>query len=338
MNAHLDQATSKATGRLTRVRSVGFWAVLLVGVASVAAPPFLDEGQQTIYVLFTLSVIASVGLSLLMGFAGQVSLGQGAFYALGAYTAGLLAKQGAPPPLALLAAPVGTGLIAAAIGLPVLRLRGHYLAFATLAFHLIVLTVIAEARPVTGGDLGLGGIPPLLPAPFATPLVYCYVGWLAAAFVILLTGNLVRSRPGRGLRALASSEVGAASSGVAVGPDKLKVFAISAAYAGLAGGIYAFFLSYLSPGSFPILLSIQFLVMATVGGMGLVWGAVAGAAIITLLLQLLQILASQPGLPETLPAILNYAVYGLVLVLAMLLLPQGILPTLRDRLSRRWPE
>ena len=321
----------------SRLRSAALLGPLAVALVSLAVPLVLDSGQQTVYVLFTLYVVITVGLSLLMGFAGQVSLGQAAFYALGAYTAGLLAKHGTAPVLALAAAPLGAGAVAALIGVPVLRLRGHYLAFATLAFQLIVLTVLAEAKPVTGGDIGLGGIPHLLPVlnegqdnelDLNQPLYFCYVGWLAAAVVILLTRNLVHSRPGRGLRALATSEVGAASAGVAVPTDKLKVFTISAAYAGLAGGIYAFFLQYLSPGSFGILLSIQFLVMATVGGLGLVWGAVAGAAVITVLNQVLQILASQPGMPKTAPAILNYAIYGLVLVVVMLFLPGGLLPAL----------
>lgn len=320
-------------------------SVLIAGVAvaSLLLPPLLDSGKQTVFVLFTLYVVVTVGLSLLMGLAGQISLGQAAFYALGAYTAGLLAKHGLPQLLALAAAPVGSAVVAALIGVPVLRLRGHYLAFATLAFQLIVLTILAEARGITGGDIGLGGIPPLLPVlnqgqdselDLNSPLVYCYVGWVVAALVIVLSRNLVRSRPGRGLRALATSEIGAAASGVAVGADKLKVFTISAAYAGLAGGVYAFFLEYLSPGSFPILLSIQFIVMATLGGLGEVWGAVLGAAVIVLLVQVLQAAASQPGLPRQAPAILSYAAYGGVMVLVMLFLPAGLLPALRQRLSR----
>jgi branched-chain amino acid transport system permease protein len=322
----------------------------LLGVSVVAAitlglPLILDSGQQTTYVFFTLYVVIVVGLSLLMGFAGQISLGQAAFYGLGAYTAGWLARHGVPPLVALAAAPVGSALVASLIGVPVLRLRGHYLAFATLAFQLIVLTVLAEARPVTGGDVGLGGIPQLLPVfnqgqeselNLNQPLAFCYVGWLAAAVVILITRNLVRSRPGRGLRALATSEMAAASSGVAVPTEKLKVFAISAAYAGLAGGIYAFFLQYLTPGAFGVLLSIQFLVMATVGGLGLVWGAVTGTAAIMLLVQALAFLASQPGMPRQAPAIVSYATYGIVLVIVMLFMPGGLLPALQRLAAWAW--
>lgn len=328
--------------RRARALRPGLVALTSIGAVSLVLPLVLDAGQQTTYVFLTLYVVITVGLSLLMGFAGQISLGQAAFYALGAYTAGLASKHGVPPVLALAAAPAGAALVATAIGIPVLRLRGHYLAFATLAFQLIVITVIAEARPVTGGDIGLGGIPQLLPVvnqgqeaelDLNQPLTFCYVGWLAAAAVILTTRNLVRSRPGRGLRALATSEVGAAASGVAVPTEKLKVFAISAAYAGLAGGIYAFFLQYLTPGAFGILLSIQFLVMATVGGLGLIWGAVTGAAVIMLLVQALAFMASRPGMPQQAPAILSYAAYGVVLTLVMIFLPEGLLPALQ-RLGR----
>jgi branched-chain amino acid transport system permease protein len=307
---------------------------------SLAAPPFLSEGSQTVYVLLATAVMVAVGLTLLMGYAGQVSLGQGAFYLVGAYAAGLLSKRGLNPWLALASGPVAAAAVAAAIGLAVLRLRGHYLAFATLAFQLILLTLVAEAKPVTGGDTGIGGFPELLP-PIGDPddpvvgrsLEYCYLAWAAAAAVVALTLNIVRSRPGRGFRALATSEVAAASSGVDVATDKVKVFTVSAAYAGLAGGVYAFFLQFLSPGSFSILLSIQFLVMATVGGTGLVWGAVAGAVLITVVLQALQALASQPGLPQTAPAILSYGLYGAVLVAVMTFLPDGVLPALGRRLG-----
>ncbi len=328
---------------MSRLRAPSTWLVALLAALSLALPPLLDKGQRTTYVLLTFAVMVTVGLSLLMGFAGQVSLGQAAFYAVGAYTAALLARRGVPPPLALAAAPVAAAAVAAGIGIPVLRLRGHYLAFATLAFQLIVLTLIAQARGLTGGDVGLGHIPQLMPdlnpgqdneLDLNDPLYFCYAGWLAAAAVVAVTLNVVRSRPGRGFRALATSEIGAASAGVAVAADKIRVFAISAAYAGLAGGIYAFFFGFLSPGSFGVLLSIQFLVMATVGGLGLVWGAVAGAIAITALLQAVLLAASIPGLPATAPSILSYAVYGLVLVLVMRFLPEGLLPALAGRLRR----
>jgi branched-chain amino acid transport system permease protein len=319
-------------------RRLGIGVGVAVAIGTLLLPIALNDSQLTVYVFIGLATIVVAGLSLLMGYAGQVSLGQGAFYAIGAYATALLAKLlGLPPLLALAAATAGTAAIAVVVGLPLLRLRGHYLAFATLAFQLIVLSVIGEARGLTGGDIGLPGVPTLSVGPLALEgqyrtFVFAYVVWSLAALVLLLNRNLVRSRPGRALRALATSEAGALAAGVAVGRVKLQVFALSAAYAGLAGGVYAFFLSYIAPGSFPVLLSIQFLIMATVGGLGSISGSVVGAAVITLLVQVLAAVGTLPGMPLHAPAVFSYAVYGLVLVLVLLLLPQGLVPAVQ----RRW--
>jgi branched-chain amino acid transport system permease protein len=319
-------------------RRLGLWIGVAVAMGTLLLPIALDDAQLTVYVFIGLATIVVAGLSLLMGYAGQVSLGQGAFYAIGAYTAALLAKLlGVPPVLALAAATAFTAVIAVFVGLPLLRLRGHYLAFATLAFQLIVLSVIGEARGLTGGDIGLPGVPTLSIGPLALEgqyrtFVFAYIVWALAALVLLLNRNLVRSRPGRALRALATSEAGALAAGVAVGRAKLQVFSLSAAYAGLAGGVYAFFLSYIAPGSFPVLLSIQFLIMATVGGLGSISGSLVGAAAITLLVQVLTAVGTLPGMPLHAPAVFSYAVYGLVLVLVLLLLPQGLVPAIQ----RRW--
>jgi branched-chain amino acid transport system permease protein len=321
-----------------RARGLGFWLGAGVALATLALPLFLYDAELTIYVFIGLSVIVVAGLNLLYGFAGQVSLGQGAFYAIGAYCAGILAKHGVPPLAALLLAPLLTAVVAAGVGLPVLRLRGHYLAFATLAFQLIVLSLIGQDRELTGGDTGLTGVPDLTVAGFGVPLDrralgYANLPWVVAAAVLLLLSNLVASRPGRGLRALATSEAAALGSGVPVGRYKLQVFALAAGCAGLAGGIYAFFISYIAPGSFPILLSIQFLVMAAVGGVAVVWGPLVGSVLIYVMAQVLQQLGSQPGMPLHAPAELNYAVYGLVLILVMLFLPEGVVPATRRRFA-----
>lgn len=320
------------------VRRLGLALGALVAVATLIAPLLLDTSALTVYVLLGLAAIVTSGLSLLMGYAGQVSLGQAAFYAVGAYTAGAMAVYGLPPLLGLVCAPLGAGLIAAAVGVPLLRLRGHYLAFATLAFQLILLSVVGQ-QAFLGGDIGLQGIP-LLGAgsiQLREPVAYAYVVWVAAAGVLLLNRNLIRSRPGRGLRALATSEIAAKSAGVPVGRYKLVVFSVSAAYAGLAGGIYAFFLGYVSPGSFPVLLSVEYVVMAVVGGLGTIWGAVLGAAAITLLVQLLNDLGTLPGMPSYAPSVFSYAVYALLLVLVLLFMPRGLLPSITDWLRRHLP-
>jgi branched-chain amino acid transport system permease protein len=146
---------------------------------------------------------------------------------------------------------------------------------------------------------------------------------LALWAVVAVARNVLASRPGRALRALSSSEIAAASSGVPVGRYKLAVFALSAAFAGLAGGIYAFYMGYLAPGSFPALLSIEYVVMAVVGGLGTISGAVLGSALVLLLVHGLSRLATLNGMPESAPVILSYAIYAALLITAVLFVPGG---------------
>ncbi|TYB66060.1 branched-chain amino acid ABC transporter permease [Nonomuraea sp. PA05] len=312
----------------------GLVAGLLVAVVTLALPAVLDDSALAVYILLGLAAMVTVGVSLLMGYAGQVSLGQGAFYAIGAYTAALLALNGAPPLAGLLAAPVAAALSALVIGVPLLRLRGHHLAFATLAMQLILLSLAGQLE-FTGGDIGLQGIPQFSVGSFeaTSASVYAYLTWAGLALVMLVTHNVITSRPGRALRALATSEIAAASAGIPVGRYKLVVFALSATFAGLAGGIYCFYTGYVAPGSFPVLISIQYIVMAVVGGLGTVWGAVVGATAITLLVQGLDRLASLPGMPTYAPSVLSYAVYALVLIGVVLFMPQGLVPAVSGRLS-----
>ena len=311
-----------------------------VAVVALLAPLVLSRSHLTIYVLLGTAAMVTVGVSLLMGYAGQVSLGQGAFYAVGGYTAGLMAVHDLPPALGLVCAPLVAALIATLIGIPIMRLRGHYLAFATLAFQLILLSVIGQIE-VLGGDIGLQGIPRLGigPVQLSQPRSYAWLTLAGVALVLLVARNVITSRAGRGLRALATSEVAAESCGVPVARYKLAVFALAAAFAGLAGGIYAFFIGYIAPGSFPVLLSIQFVVMAVVGGLGTIWGPVVGAVVITILVQVLNALGTQPGMPPYASSVLSYAIYALLLVSVLLFLPRGLLPTgvewIRRRRSRR---
>ncbi len=307
-------------------------AVLLVAVVTLALPPLLSASQLTEYVLVGVAAMATVGLSLLMGYAGQVSLGQASFTAIGGYTAGLLTIHTGHAWLGLLAAPVVAAAGAALIGVPILRLRGHQLAFATLALQLILLSLLAGAS-WAGGAIGLQGIPHLSVGgvELDQDIHYAYLAWAGVALTMLVARNFVTSRTGRGLRALATSETAAAASGVPVGRYRLLVFTVSAAFAGLGGGIYAFFVGYLAPGSFPVLLSIQYVVMAVVGGLGTVWGALFGAVAVTLLVQLLTDLGTRPGMPTYAPAVLSYAVYALLLILFVLFVPRGLVPAIRGR-------
>lgn len=313
----------------------GSRGVVVVAVAGFAAAALLDDSALSVYVLLALTACVTVGVSLLMGHAGQVSLGHGAFYAAGAYAAGLLATHGVPSWVALALAPLAAAAVAGLVGIPLLLLRGHHLAFATLALHLIFLSLISELS-ITGGDVGLQGIPRLGigAVTLTSAQSYAYLSCGALLSIVIVARNVLRSRPGRALRALSSSEVAAASSGVAVGYYKLGIFALSAGFAGLAGGIYAFYMGYLAPGSFPVMLSIEYIVMAAVGGLGKVSGALAGSAVVFLLVHGLSRLATLNGMPGTAPIILSYAVYAILLVSAVLFLPGGLVAFATDIYSR----
>lgn len=314
-------------GRFSRNFRRAGMAALAIG--SFLIPAGLSEANLTVYVLLGLYAVTAIGMSLLMGYAGQVSLGQAGFLAIGAYTASLLAIHGVPSVIALLAAPVATAIIAALVGVPILRLRGHYLAFATLAFQLILLSLISNIG-FLGGAIGLTGIPALGigGAVLSSPLGYAWLTWAVTAVAMIVTLNIIRSRPGRALRALATSEAAAVSAGVPVVRYKLAVFALSASYAGLAGGIYAFFIGYVSPDSFPADLSIELIVMVVILGLGSVWGALLGAAAVTVMVQVLTQVGTRPGMPGYMPDLLSYAAYGVALVLIMAFVPAGILPGL----------
>jgi branched-chain amino acid transport system permease protein len=300
-------------------------AVTILVAAAALLPLWLNVSNLTEYVLIGIYALIAIGLSLFMGFAGQVSAGQAAFFGIGAYTAAVMALHGVPTVVGLIGGTVMAAVVAALIGVPVLRLRGNYLALATLAFQLIVLAIIGNIG-FLGGAVGLEGIPALSIGGVQLTSLRGYA-WLILAIVtgvVLLSRNLVRSRPGRGLRALATSEVAAASSGVAVARYKLTVFSLAAAYAGLAGGLYAYFIRSLSVDSFTVTLSIEFIVMIVVGGLGSIGGTLAGVVGISVLVQWLANVGSQPNMPPYMPAVFSYGVYGLLLITVVRLLPGGL--------------
>lgn len=307
-------------------RKISIYAAIAAGMITLALPLILSSTNTEIYVTVGLYTIVVAGLSLLMGFAGQVSLGQAAFYGIGSYTAAIMALHGWSPLVALIAAPIATAFLAFLIGIPLLRLKGHALAFGTLAVQLIFLAVIPESASLTGGSIGLSAIPSLRIGPFAisSGRDYAYLVWIVVLVTLIIARNIVHSRPGRGLRAMAASVSGASATGVEVERYKLKDFTLSAAFAGIAGGIYAFFIGYVSPDAFPVVLSIEFVIMVVVGGMGTVTGAFVGAALITVISQVLTTLGTSPSLPPQLPTVLSLGVYAIILIAILRLLPSGL--------------
>jgi branched-chain amino acid transport system permease protein len=290
-------------------------AIFAVGVALL---PFAlpNEYYLTVLIVAGFHAILALGLNLLMGYAGQVSLGHAAFYGLAAYTTGVLtARFHWPVPAGIAAGIALVLLIAAGIAVPTLRLKGHYLAMGTLGFGIIVYIVLNEATDLTGGPSGLTSIPKLGMAgvSVASDRAFYYVVWGVVLILFLLAQNLVRSRLGRALRAIHTSETAAAVLGVDTERYKIGVFILSAVYAAVAGALYAHYVTFVSPGSFGFHTSVQLVTMVVLGGMGSLWGAVAGATFLTVL-------------PEALRAIEDYDIllYGGLLVLCMMFLPGGL--------------
>ena len=260
------------------------------------------------------SIIAS-GLSLLLGFAGQISLGQAAFYGVGAYASGILTTRlGLSPWAAMLAGMVLAAGLAYVVGLPALRLKGHYLAMATLGFGMIVFIVFNEYVALTGGPSGFGEIPQfnLMGLELDTTISYYYFVWSVALLVLVVSLNIVDSRPGRALRAIHDSETAAAAMGVNTSRAKLHVFVLSGIYGALAGSLYAHFVTFINPPPFNIFFSLKVLMMVVIGGIGSVWGAFLGAALLTFL-------------PEWLAFLEDFDVLanGLILLLIVIFSPDG---------------
>jgi branched-chain amino acid transport system permease protein len=311
------------------VRRVGIGLLVLAAAVIVAVlPRALTPDKRDIVIFMGLYTIVGAGLTLLMGFAGQVSLGQGGFFAIGAYTVGLLtAKAHWNPWLALVIAPVVTLAVGYVVGLPLLRLRGHHLAVATLAFGIIVYTLLNNLRGLTGGPIGLRGIkqPSIGGTTLSGERFYDFI-WIVAALALIVAWNIVRSRPGRALRAIAQHEGAAESVGINVRLYRLTIFAIAAMFAGAAGGLFASYFKFLSPDSFKPSLSILFLIIVAVGGLGNVYGALAGSVAIVLLTEFLKRLSTRPDIPARAPVVLQSIVYATILILIMLFLPRGLLP------------
>ena len=222
--------------------------------------------------LIGLYVIVVLGLNLFIGFAGQISLGHAAFFGLGAYGSAILtATYGFPAWPAMILTAGAMALAALVLGVPTLRLSGHYLAMATLGFNYVVDSIFVQWDAVTGGPSGLSGVPPLSIGglTFDSDLKFHYLVWTFALVALTLCLNLVRTGVGRGLAALGADEVAAAALGVDVRRQKNGVFVLSAVMASVAGSLYAHYFGYVNPDAFSVFKSLDLVIMVVVGGPGL---------------------------------------------------------------------
>jgi len=306
------QAATHTRRRAQLLQFLVFFALAMLVPAFVRNSYYLN-----VLVYIGINVIVATGLNLLMGYAGQVSLGHAGFYGLGAYASGILTlKYGWSPWAAMPAGVVITCSVAYLVGKPTLRLKGHYLAMATLGFGIIIEVLLRQMRWLTDGASGLLGIPPISIAgrPIETDMGYYYFVWAFLTLLLVMFANLTESRPGRALRALRESELAAGMLGVDTASYKVQVFVISAAYAAIGGSLYAHSsLHFISPQDFGFHTSIALLVMVVVGGEGTLWGPVFGAAAITAIREALRPYND-----------VDIVVYGLLLVAMMVTMPGGL--------------
>ncbi|MBV8319091.1 MAG: branched-chain amino acid ABC transporter permease [Hyphomicrobiales bacterium] len=301
--------------------------VTLLVVAALIVLPWVEPDKFTLHILSLIAIasIAAMGLQVLLGYSGQLSIGQAAFYGIGAYTSALLtARLGVPFPLALIGAG-GAAAIASLLMVPITRLTGAYLAVATLGFSIIVFLFIQNEEWLTGGSYGFIGIPraELFGYALRDPMWSYYLNVGMAAIVYFTFARIAGSRFGRAINAIRQDADAARASGIRVTLLKSECFVIAAFVAGLAGSLYAHEVRYLAPNDFTFWKSIEMLIMVVIGGVGSLAGAILGAAVVV-------------GLPEYLRAIGDYRmlVFGAILI-ATMLFGEGGLAALFATLGRR---
>jgi len=317
--------------RIFQDRQHFFWYALLI-VLAAALPYLLDEyylGEVTYVLIFSL---AGLGLMLLVGHTGQVSLGHAAFLATGAYCDVILVERGVPFILALPLAGLFSGIVGAIIAIPILRLAGIYLAIATMALSIIIEDIIIIAEPLTGGVIGLVAPPIILFGleidRYGTPDLFYYVCLVVVIVATFGYRNLLRSPTGRAFMAIRDSEVSASALGINVAVYKTMSFGLSCFFTGLAGALLAHYLGAFNHETFLIITSILLLMMVVVGGMGSIHGAFLGAIVVGLLPPAIAIFREEFnslfGLSSNVIPGLDTGIFAAILVTFILFEPMGI--------------
>jgi len=295
-------------------------------LGAICLAPFIWSDSHFYYlmVLAGIYAILALGLSLFIGYAGQISLGHAAFFGIGAYTTAILTTRYALPSfLAFLASALSAAVIAYLVGRPILKLKGYFLALATLGFGEIFLVIVRESTDLTGGVIGIFGIPwfSVMGFSFDTYLKQYYLIWGVLIGLFIFSKNLVRSKVGRATLAVAASEDAASSVGINVPRMKLQIFVLGAAFAGLAGSLFACIMSTANPEAFSLGFTVLIVMMVILGGAGNLYGPVAGAILLTWLMDFLS-KYQEYSLP----------IYGVILILLLIFFPDGIGTRLNVRL------
>jgi len=313
--------------RLIRKPWTGFWVALLV--AGLILLPWFS--REYITYIFTLIFIYSIGVqgqNLLIGYTGQISFGQAGFLAIGAFTFGHLARLGSPLPINLLCAGIAAGLFGLLVGFPSLRLKGPYLAIATLGFGITVYQILANSEILSGGRMGLS-VPKLTPFFGLTKsMSIYYFNFFLFLFFTLFSYNLVSSYIGRAFIAIRDNDIAAEVTGVNLARYKLLSFAISSFYTGIQGGLYALLIGYLEPNMFTFMEAITLFVAVIIGGLASVEGSIFGAAFVILIPQIFS------GYKELVPVI-----FGVTIIIVLIFEPLGLFGRwMKMRLYlRNWP-
>jgi branched-chain amino acid transport system permease protein len=318
--------------------ALGAAVLLLLLSAQIGA---YDDYNLTAVAIFA---VAAAGLTLLTGLNGQLSLGHGALMAVGAYTASMLLKDHQlPVVVVLLAAVLSTGIIGVVFGYAAARLRGPYLAGATLTLAVALPQVATRYKSIFGGESGLTVAPSAPPvwlgADFPPERWLAWIAVAAAVVTMLLLANLLRSSVGRTFIAVRDNEAAAALAGIDVARTQVLAFVISAACAGLAGALFAYWSGIAAPAGFGLGLSLQLVTAIVIGGLGSLAGAVWGSLVLVFVPALTSGMASKLNVPSAIANNLPLAIYGGILVIAMLVAPHGIQGALRRILAigrARW--
>jgi len=314
----------------------------LFALLAVVFPQFVENNYyRGVMVEIGIILVLVVGLNLIIGYAGQISLGHAGFYGMGAFLTMMFTSDRTPLEdwvgsfagplvpaaaalhsffashmvLAWIAAAIITGLLALIVGIPTLRLKGHYLAMATLGLGIILQIVFKEENLATGGPSGMSVPYFKIMGSEVNPntATFYYLVWAVVLASLVLSINLVHSRIGRALKSIHEDDMAAAASGVPVMKMKVMIFTVGAMYASIAGSLYAHYLTHVNPAPFGFMFSVKLVVMVVVGGMGSIWGSIMGTGLLT-------------TMPHFLTVFEDYeiALYGLVLIVVMIFSPKGL--------------